>query len=124
MKIVIIEDEKALLDVLSEKFKGATFDVVSVSTGEGAVEIIRKENPDIVLLDLILPKKSGFEILEELKKDEELRKIPVFVLSNMGEDENLKKAISMGAEDYMVKSQHPIGEVLEKVKKRLLAKAR
>jgi DNA-binding response OmpR family regulator len=116
MKILIIEDEEALALVLKEKFEVEGYSVSVAKNGEEGIDETRKWTPDIILLDLILPKKNGFEVLEILKGDPELRPIPVVVLSNLGEDENIKKAIYLGAADYFVKSQHPIKEVVEKVK--------
>jgi CheY-like chemotaxis protein len=84
----------------------------------------KSKNPDIILLDLVLPKRSGFDLLSMLKQDPELKNIPIFILSNLAEDESLKKALQMGAEDYFVKAQHPINEIVEKVKNRLLEKSR
>jgi DNA-binding response OmpR family regulator len=124
MKILIIEDEEALLKVLQEKFINADFDVVVAKDGEEGVAVANKEKPDLVLLDLVLPKRDGFEVLEDLKSSDDLKNTPVIVLSNLGEDENLKKALKMGAEDYLVKTQHPINEVIERVKNRLLSKSK
>lgn len=123
-KIVIIEDEEALKSVLVEKFEKLDYGVKSAKDGEEAMPVIRDANPDVILLDLILPKRSGFDVLKELKDDPELKRIPVIVLSNLGDDENLKKALAMGADDYLVKTQHPINEVVEKVNKRLLSKSK
>lgn len=124
MKIVIVEDEEILLRVLKEKFEKANFDVAVAIDGEEAMAVVKKSQPDVVLLDLILPKKSGFEVLQEIKSDAELKPIPVIVLSNLGQDEDIKRALQLGAEDYIVKTQHPINEVIEKVKSRLLSKSR
>lgn len=68
------------------------------------------------MLDLILPKKSGFDVLHEIKADPVLRSIPVIVISNLYQDEDIKRALQLGAEDYIVKSQHPINEVIDKVR--------
>ncbi len=124
MKILIVEDEQALREVLAEKFKNSKFDVATYDTGKDAIQFIEKEKPDLVLLDLVLPYQDGFSILAALKSNPKLKEIPVFVLSNLGEDENLKKALSLGAVDYMVKTQHLIGEVLEKVKRQLISKSK
>lgn len=124
MKIFIIEDEEALRKVLREKFEKAGFEVAVAEDGQAGVEGAKKEEPDIILLDLILPKRDGFDVLEDLKADALTKGIPVIVLSNLGEDENLKKALKMGAEDYLVKTQHPINEVVERIKNRLLSKAK
>lgn len=124
MKILIVEDEDILLKVLEEKFKRAGFDVASATNGADVFPLAKKFYPDIVLLDLILPKKNGFQVLKELKSDADLSAVPVIVLSNLGQDEEIKKALEIGATDYMVKTQHPINEVIEKVKNLLLKKSR
>ena len=115
MKILIVEDEDVLSLVLEEKFKSEGYDVMIAKDGEEAQPKIAKFKPDIVLLDLILPKKGGLEVLESLKADSELKIIPIVVLSNLEGDETIKKALSLGAADYFVKTQHPIGEIVEKV---------
>lgn len=124
MKLVIVEDEEALLGVLSEKMRKAGFEVLVARDGEEGMRVIEKSNPDLVLLDLILPKKDGFDVLLELKARQDLKMIPVIVLSNLDEDENLKKALRMGAEDYIVKTQHTVNEVVEKVADRLMQKGK
>lgn len=115
-KIVIVEDEEALARVLKEKFEDEEFEVELAMDGKVALEIIQKTNPDLVLLDLMLPKRDGIEVLRDIKADQELKRLPVIVLSNLDGDEDIKQAIALGAKDYFVKSQHPIKEVVEKVK--------
>lgn len=124
MKVLIVEDEEALRKVLQEKMENAGFETYAAKDGDEGWDMAKSKNPDIILLDLIIPKRSGFDVLTLLKQDPNLKSIPVFVLSNLAEDESLKKALDMGAEDYFVKAQHPINEVVEKVKNRLLAKSR
>ena len=124
MKILIVEDEEALRKVLQEKLERDGFETFAAKDGIEGWDMAKSQNPDIILLDLILPKRNGFDVLGMLKQDPELQNIPVFVLSNLAEDENLKKALRMGAEDYFVKSQHPINEIVEKVKDRLLQQSR
>lgn len=120
MKILIVEDEKVLSMVLEEKFKDEGFDTKVAADGEEAITFAASFSPDIILLDLILPKKDGFEVLKELKSDPKLQDITVIVLSNLGEDDEIKKALSLGATDYFVKVQHPMSEIVEKVKAYLL----
>ena len=115
-KIVIVEDEEALARVLKEKFESEDFTVELAMDGKVAVPIIQKTQPDLVLLDLMLPKRDGIDILKDIKSDRELEHLPVIVLSNLDGDEDIKQAIALGAKDYFVKSQHPIKEVVEKVK--------
>ncbi len=124
MKVLIVEDEEALRKVLQEKIQDSGFEAFTAKDGDEAWNMAKSKNPDIILLDLILPKRNGFEVLGMLKQDPELKDIPVIVLSNLSEDENLKKALAMGAEDYFVKVQHPINEVVEKIKDHLLQKSR
>jgi len=120
MKILIIEDEELLAKVLQEKFHKAGYQTSLVYSGDRALPEVKSFRPDIIILDLILPKKSGLEILKELKADPEIKSIPVIVLSNIEEDESIKKALSLGAVDYYVKTQHPILEVIEKVETHLI----
>ena len=124
MKIVIVEDEEILIKVLREKFEKEGFKVSLAADGVEAVSVIKKAKPDIVLLDLVLPKKDGFEVLEELKSSGDLKMIPVIILSNLGQDEEIKRALKLGAVDYLVKTQHPINEVVEKVREYLMAKGK
>ena len=116
MRIVIVEDEKILLKILEEKFREEKFEVFSAMDGEEALVVIKDASPDIIVLDIILPKKDGFKVLEELKLDVKLKQIPVMVLSNLGQEEDINKALSLGAAGYLVKTQYPIKEVVEKVK--------
>lgn len=118
-KVLIVEDEEFLVQVLKDNLEAEHCVVDTAATGEEAVERMRKSRPDLILLDLLMPKKDGFYVLEETKKNFEWRLITVIVLSNLGDDTNIKRALEMGADDYFVKSQHPIEEVIEKVKEYL-----
>ena len=120
--ILICEDEAFLVQALQDNLTSEGYSVEVASTGEDAVAKISKKNPDLVLLDLLMPKGDGFYVLGEIKKNPKTKLIPVIVLSNLGEDTTIKKALEMGADDYFVKSQHPIEEVIEKVKQRLEGK--
>ena len=114
-KILIAEDEPALSRVMNLKFTGSGYDVVLVEEGNSFLEIFDKENPDLVLLDLMIPGMDGFSILKEIK---EVRKnnIPVIILSNLSQSEDKSKAKELGASDYFVKSDISISEIVEKVK--------
>ncbi|MEK7123781.1 MAG: response regulator, partial [Patescibacteria group bacterium] len=116
-KILIVEDEEMLAKVLVEQFNKAGFDVEAVFDGEEALESLKKSAPDLVLLDIILPKKDGFEVLKEIKENPDTQDIPVIMISNLGSDEDIKQSIKLGAADYYVKAQHPIYEITEKVSK-------
>lgn len=118
-RILIVEDEEFLLKALSDNFETEGFAVDVARNGEEAISQIKKRKPDLVLLDLLLPKVGGFDVLKAMKDNTEWNLIPVIVLSNLGGDEQIKKAFELGADDYFVKSQHPIEEVIEKVKNTL-----
>ena len=115
MKILIAEDEDSLVKVFREKFEREKFEVETVVTGDLVVSAIQKFMPDIILLDIILPKKTGLVILKEVKADPAIQHIPVIMISNLDGDEQIKESIKLGAVDYLVKSQHPINEIVEKV---------
>lgn len=115
-KILIVEDEEFLLQALMDALTLEGFEVDLASDGVQAIEQIRKDIPALILLDILMPKKDGFAVLEEVRKNPEWRLIPVIILSNLEEDQEIKKALKLGADDYFVKSQHPIQEIVEKVK--------
>lgn len=115
-RILIAEDEEFLVRALKDNLEAEGFAIDVAANGDEAVERIRKNVPNLILLDLLMPKRDGFYVLEEVKKNPEWKLIPVIVLSNLGGDADIKRALEMGADDYFVKSQHPIEEVVEKVK--------
>jgi len=114
--ILIVEDEEALSEALSDKLIREGHKTYIENTGLNILKIIKNKNFDLILLDLIMPKRTGLEVLEDLKNDPEVRKTPVIVLSGLSDDETIKKALRLGAVDYFVKANHPISEVVEKVK--------
>ncbi len=120
MKILVVEDEDILSKVLQEKLEKAGYDVKIASDGEMGISMAKSFAPDGIVLDLLMPKKSGLEVLGILKADDALKMIPIIVVSNLGEDSDIKKALSAGAVDYYVKSEHPINEIVDKVKKALI----
>jgi len=121
MKILIVEDEEVLAKVLREKFENEGFQVELAIDGEMVMSMAKKIKPDMILLDLLLPKKLGIEVLKEIKSDVELKTTKVLILSNLDDDQNIKNALTLGAVDYFVKTQHPLKEIVEKVKGHLLA---
>ena len=117
--ILIVEDEEFLIRALKDNLESEGCTVDTAANGDEAIVTIRKKKPDLVLLDLLMPKRDGFYVLEEVKKNPDWKLIPIIVLSNLGGDAEIKRALEMGASDYFVKSQHPIEEVIEKVKEYL-----
>lgn len=116
MKILIVEDEQVLSKVFKEKFAKSGFETKVSADGEAAMLDVVAFKPDVIVLDLVLPKKNGFTVLKEIKENQDISMIPVIVVSNLGEDSDIKRVLSLGAADYFVKSQHPINEIVEKVK--------
>lgn len=116
-KVLIIEDDKFLSLVLKSKLERDGFSVSEAVDGEEGLAKARSENPDIILLDLILPKMSGFEFMEVVRTDPELMKIPVLVASNLGQDSDIQKAKSLGVQDYFVKAVTPVDQIAAMVKK-------
>lgn len=116
LKIALIEDDEILAEVLYAELVEAGFEVVPAFDGNEGLKQVRSNHPDLVLLDLILPEKHGFDVLAELKKSPDTANIPVIILTLLGEDEDIKKGLKLGAQDYIVKSSHSIAEIVEKVK--------
>ncbi|MBI4407179.1 MAG: response regulator [Candidatus Kerfeldbacteria bacterium] len=114
--IIVVEDESFLSKVLAERLEDEGFGHIDVAgNGEEALAMIKNHNPNIVLLDMILPKMNGFEVLEVLQADPKLKKIPVLVLSNLGQDQDIEQAKKLGARDYIVKSNFSLQKVVEKI---------
>ena len=116
-KILLIEDDKFLRKVIVRKLTTEGYEVVEAIDGERGIEATREEKPDLVILDLVLPEIDGFEVLATLKKDKDVFKIPVVVLSNLGDKENMERALKMGAADYLIKSSLEPSEILERINK-------
>jgi DNA-binding response OmpR family regulator len=119
-KILIIEDEEILSGLLDKKLKEAGYDTALAYDGEEGLKKIKEENPDLILLDIIMPKKGGFEVLEEMQKDEEMKKVPVVIVSNSGQPVEISRALDLGVKDYLIKTQFDPKEVIEKVNKQLV----
>lgn len=116
-KILIVEDEEMLSKVLAGQFSKAGFDVETAFDGEKALKLLEKFKPELILLDIILPKINGFDVLRTIKENPDTQNVPVIMISNLGRDEDIKQAIKLGAVDYYIKAQHPIFEIIEKVSK-------
>lgn len=117
IKILVAEDDLFLMQVYELKFAKENFEMISATDGEEASMKIKMEKPDIVLLDLIMPGKNGFEVLSEMKTNEETCNIPVLILSNLGQDSDISKGLSMGADEFLIKASISIEELVEKIKK-------
>jgi len=118
-KILIVEDEATLSKALMEFLTGEGFEVLSAPEGEKGLEMAKKEIPDLILLDIILPKKDGYEVLDAIKQDEKIKNIPVIMLTNLESQEDIMKALEKGATTYLVKSNYKLEEVVKKVRETL-----
>jgi DNA-binding response OmpR family regulator len=114
-KILIIEDDKFLRKVITQKIVKEGYEIAEAIDGEKGFEVAKAEKPDIILLDLILPGMDGFEVLARLKSDQETVKIPVIILSNLGQKEDAEKGLKMGAVDYLVKAHFTPSEIISRI---------
>lgn len=115
-KIVIVEDDVFLAEMYATKFEFEGFEMHVANNGDEGIKLIQKVRPDVILLDILLPKKNGFEVLEELKANDELKDLPVILLTNLGQKEDVDKGIELGAVDYLIKAHFVPSEVVQKVK--------
>ena len=118
-KILFIEDESALQRAVTQVLSDEGYKLRQALDGEAGLNIAQEEIPDLILLDLILPQKNGFEVLKELKRDERTRKIPVIILTNLEGTKDVGRAIELGATTYLIKTSYRLEEVVEKIKELL-----
>ncbi len=118
-KILFVEDESALQKTFGDIISQKGYEMVSALDGEIGLRLAKSEKPDLVLLDLILPKLNGFEVLKRLKEDQETKDIPVIVLTNLEGIGDIEKAIELGATTYLVKANYTLEELMGKIKKAL-----
>jgi len=114
-KILLAEDDKFINRAYTNGLTRAKFDMISVYDGQEALKKIKSEKPDLILLNLIMPIKNGFEVMEEIKLDNKINKIPIFVLSSLGQELDIEKSKSLGAIDYLIKSNFSIKEIIDKI---------
>jgi two-component system, OmpR family, alkaline phosphatase synthesis response regulator PhoP len=119
MKIVLVDDEPFATIAYTDALSHAGFTVAVAHDGEDAMPLIKKEMPDAVVLDLIMPRKDGMTVLSELKNDPNLKNIPVIVVSNLSQETNIEEAKKMGAADYIVKTDISLKELVERISKQL-----
>jgi len=115
-KILIIEDDKFLRELIAQKLFKEGFEAAEAIDGEEGIKKIKSENPDLILLDLILPGIDVFEVLSRMREDSTLASIPVIILSNLGQKEDVEKGLKLGAVDYLIKAHFTPGEIIDKIK--------
>lgn len=118
-KILFIEDESALQKTFGDLLEQEGYEMISALDGEIGLRLAKREDPDLILLDLILPKVHGFEVLKKLKQDPETENIPIIILTNLEGMEDVERALELGATTYLVKADYKLEEVLEKIRKAL-----
>lgn len=118
-KILLVEDDRFIMRAYSDGLERAGYEVLTAMNGQEVLGVAKAEVPDLILLDLIMPGLNGFEVLEELKADEQLSDTKIVIVSNLGQDSDVKKAKDLGAVDYLVKSDTSMGEVVDKAKELL-----
>lgn len=116
IKILLIEDEEMLANMYEVKFKNEGFELFKALDGAQGLEMAKNTQPDFILLDIIMPKVDGFSVLKSLKEDESTKNIPVMMLTNLGQDEDIERGKQMGAVGYLVKANITPAEVVESVK--------
>lgn len=115
-KILLIEDDSFLSEIYVAKFQESGFEVLVAYNGSTGLAKIKEQAPDLILLDVVMPNIDGFAVLQTIKEDSSTRHIPVVILSNLGEQENVQKGLDLGAAAYIVKAHHTPTEVVAKVK--------
>lgn len=115
-KVLIVEDDNSLRDVLAEFLEADGFSVVVAADGEEGINLIRETKPDIILLDVVLPKKDGYQVIKEIKSDDDVKNIPIILLTNLGSLSDIEKALELGVTNYLVKGDYQIKEIVAKIK--------
>lgn len=117
--ILVVEDDKYLINAYRVKLTKTGFDVRLAMDGDEALAILNSFHPDIILLDLVMPKRDGFSVLEEIKKNPHLSKIPVIITSNLGQKEDMDKGMKLGAVSYIVKSDNSLEDIIKEIQKHI-----
>ncbi len=117
IKVLLVEDDTFLAGMYVTKLTLEGFAVALASDGEQGLTVYKKEHPQIVLLDIVLPKMSGFDVLKEIRKDPKAKDAKVILLTNLGQREDVTRGLSLGADDYLIKAHFMPSEVVDKIKK-------
>lgn len=118
-QVLVVEDDQFLRDLIVRKLKEEGIKTLQAIDGEEGLRLAREKKPELILLDLILPGMDGFEVLRQLKADSGASGVPVIILSNLGQQSDIDKGLSLGAKDYLIKAHFTPSEIVEKVKKAL-----
>lgn len=116
-KILIIEDEEIMINLLQRKITQEGYEVWIARNGEEGLAVMREKKPDLILLDIIMPKMGGLEVMEIMQQDKNLKDLPVIVVSNSGQPVEIDKVQKLGAKDWLIKTEFDPREVIDKIKK-------
>jgi DNA-binding response OmpR family regulator len=119
INILLVEDDTFLANIYKTKFEMEGFVVSNAENGEEGLNAAKKDKPDLILLDILLPKMDGFTVLKKLKADDSVKDIPVILLTNLGQKDDVEKGLELGAVDYLIKAHFKPSETVDKVKKAL-----
>ncbi len=115
-QILLIEDDPFLIDIYTTKFKESGFSVETAADGEAAIRKAKEKKPDLMILDIVLPQIDGWEVLKRIKSNPEFKDLKVIILSNLGQKEEVKKGINLGATKYLIKAHYTPSQVVEEIK--------
>lgn len=118
-KVLVTEDDQFLLSAYQAKLEKIDVVLRTASDGEEALQVLEDFSPDLIILDLIMPRKDGYEVLSTLKNDPRVSGVPILVTSNLSQPEDKEKALKLGAKEYIVKSDTSIADIVEKIKQYL-----
>ena len=118
-KILVVEDDKILLNMYRVKFTHGGHEVQIAENGEDGLKLMKSFHPDLVLMDLMMPIMDGFTALKRAKADDEIKNIPIIILTNLSQVEDVQQTLKIGAADYIIKSNLTPAQVLEKIKPHL-----
>jgi len=114
-KVLSVEDDKFLSSLVARKLSAAGYEMSHASKGEEALKMVKEQKPSLVLLDILLPEMSGFEVLEKIKADPETKNIPVILFSNLGQKEDIDKGLKLGAEKFIVKATVVLDDIVNEI---------
>lgn len=114
--ILIVEDDEFFRDLLKKKLLSLGFNILEAANGEDGVEQTKQKKPDLIILDLLLPNIDGFEVLSKVKANADTSLIPIIIVSNLGQQEDVERGLKLGAADYLIKSQFDIESIVAKIK--------
>ncbi|MBI2626171.1 MAG: response regulator [Candidatus Nealsonbacteria bacterium] len=116
-KIILVEDDPFLADIYGTKLKEAGFNIEVVVEGDGVIPKIKEKKPDLLILDIVLPHLDGWEIIRQIKEDEDLKDLKIMILSNLGQKNEVEKGIKLGAVKYLIKAHYTPSEITAEIKK-------